>query len=233
MIGALALAAALVVSGAPAAETCAVDDATLTWGFKESFRSYISGTIANGEWTVADGASYETPYFGWTGGAGELDAGRGTIQFTGSITFTGHDGILDTTVANPQLVFDGSDTAMLLLDVSGTTQEGVPVDERAVEFATIDLEGAVGGDDVVLTDSPLVLTGGGATAFGTYEAGEQLDPIRAVLPGAAECDLLPGGPGAGAVFALVGIAFAIIVGLAVLTAVIVVMGLARRGSRSK
>src|SRR5690606_23738697 len=42
---------------------CTVTDAELVWGYKESFRSYISGSIAHGEWTVADGAAYETPNF--------------------------------------------------------------------------------------------------------------------------------------------------------------------------
>ena len=80
-------------------------DASLTWGFKETFRSYISGTIANGEWTVADGATYETPDFGWADGVGSFDpsTGEGTISFDGSIRFTGHGGVLDTTVSNPQL----------------------------------------------------------------------------------------------------------------------------------
>ncbi len=67
-----------------AAEGCPVDDATLTWGFKETFRSYISGSIANGEWTVADGATYETPDFGWSDGTGayDPDGGEGLIAFT-------------------------------------------------------------------------------------------------------------------------------------------------------
>ncbi|MGV8876288.1 MAG: HtaA domain-containing protein, partial [Rhodoglobus sp.] len=58
--------------------TCSVSDAAITWGVKESLRSYISGTIAHGEWTVSDGASYSTPNFGWSDGAGALNAGRGT-----------------------------------------------------------------------------------------------------------------------------------------------------------
>jgi hypothetical protein len=34
-------------------ETCQVADAEITWGVTESLRSYISGTIASGEWAVA------------------------------------------------------------------------------------------------------------------------------------------------------------------------------------
>ncbi|MCU1439354.1 MAG: hypothetical protein JWP85_351 [Rhodoglobus sp.] len=238
MMAAMVLVAALTLAGAPtaASASCTVDDATMTWGFKESFRSYISGTIANGEWTVADGATYSTPDFGWTGGAGLLPDGTGAIAFTGSITFTGHDGILNTTVANPQLRFDGSGIATLLLDVSGTTQEGMPVDERAVEFATIDLDGAVQGDNAVITSSPAVLTEAGAAAFGTYEAGEGLDPISAVLPGAADCDPALSRPddlpGVTQVLAVVGVVFAAMVLVLVASAVLVVVLLARRRKRA-
>jgi hypothetical protein len=184
--------AVVLLAGAPAATTCEIPDAALGWGVKESFRSYISGTIANGEWTVSDGATYSTPEFGWSGGSGSIP---GTVAFTGSIEFTGHDGILDTTISDPRLVFDGSSTATLLLDVSGTTQEGVDVDAPAVEFATIDISGAVKGETI--SNAPVTLTEAGAEAFGTYKEGEELDPITVALPGAAAClstpaDALPG-----------------------------------------
>ena len=212
---AIALAAGLAVSGTPAAAAdCSVTDATMTWGFKESFRSYISGTIANGEWTVADGTTYETPTFDWVGGTGTISDGRGQIAFAGSIEFTGHGGILDTTVANPTLVLDGSSTATLLLDVSGTTQQGAEVDEKAVPFASVDISGAAFGDGTVTIDgAPAVLTNEGAAAFGTYEAGEALDPITAQLSADPACTIAPvRGPGlAGAIWLGVGSVLAILV----------------------
>jgi len=192
LLAALAVVAALT---SPAAATCEVTDAQLTWGFKESFRSYISSSIANGEWTVSDGATYDTPAFGFAGGTGAVP---GTVAFPGSIEFTGHGGILDTTIANPQLVLDGSSTATLLLDVSGTTQEGQPVDERAVPFATVDVSTG-------LTDAPAELTAAGAAAFGTYPAGEELDPLTVTLPEGCSVGE-PGNPGL--VVGAVGIAAA-------------------------
>ncbi len=60
--------------------------------------------------------------------------GEGQIGFHGSIRFTGHGGVLDTTVANPQLRFLGDGDAVLLLDVVGVTQDGAPIDQKAVEF---------------------------------------------------------------------------------------------------
>ncbi len=210
IVGALVLAAALAL-GAPVASDegaseasdgvaavttgCAVTDAALTWGFKESFRSYISGTIANGEWTVANGATYATPEFGWSAGTGTISDGVGTIDFDGSVEFTGHGGILDTTVANPRLVFDGSGTARLLLDVSGTTQQGETIDEKAVDFASIDLGTATYGDGTVtIVAARTILTEPGAVAFGTYEAGEPFDPLTVTLTADPACTKAPAVP---------------------------------------
>ncbi len=180
-----------ILPAAPvAAGSCTVTGATLTWGFKESFRSYISGTIANGEWTVAGGASYGTPSFSWQG-SGQLDpeAGTGDLAFTGSVRFTGHDGALDTTIANPRVLITG-DEAVLLLDVIGTTQAGDPVSAVGVEFASLDLSGA----KATTTNGveswagvPAVLTAAGAAAFGTYPEGESVDPIDLSVEPPAGC----------------------------------------------
>ncbi len=187
MIKLVAAALALSVFAAPTADSCKVDAATLTWGFKESFRSYITGTIANGEWTLADGATYSTPEFGFSNGSGTLVDGAGTVSFDGSIEFAGHGGILDTTISNPRLVFDDG-AATLVLDVSGTTQAGDPVDSTAVDFATIDLSGApTDGRQFTVDAAPAVLTADGATAFGTYAAGDALDPVSFTLDIDAQC----------------------------------------------
>ena len=164
---------------------CPVDGATLEWGVKESFRSYISGTIANGEWTVADGATYETPTFGWAGGSGSYDAAssEGLVTFPGSITFTGHGGVLNTTLANPQLEFIDADTAILLLDVTGTTQDGEPVSVAGVQFVELDLSDSteLGDGTLTVTDAPATLTPMGAASFGTYAEGEEFDPVSFTL----------------------------------------------------
>lgn len=193
--GAIAVPAA--AASAPTASTagasqCVVEDAAMTWGFKESFRSYISGSIARGEWTVADGAQYETPNFRFVGGTGAVDARAqtGAIDFTGAITFTGHDGILDTTIANPVIELRQSG-AVLVADITGTTQAGDVVDERAVDFVTLNLDEATSRDRsasrLALAGIPTVLTDAGARAFGTYQAGEPFDPIDLELDFAGEC----------------------------------------------
>jgi hypothetical protein len=168
---------------------CPVESATLTWGFKESFRSYITG-LAGGEWTTSDGAGYATPEFSWTetGGAWDGEQSSG-LAFIGSVRFTGHEGALDTTIANPRVVLDG-DRGALFLDVSGTTQDGRPVTSQGIEFAELDLsvaEHQQDGDRVVIAGIPATLTDSGGAAFGSYEAGEALDPVTIEIVGGAAC----------------------------------------------
>ena len=191
--GALAAPPTSAVAPMQRALACTIEDATLTWGFKESFRAYISGTIANGEWTVSDGATYETPHFGFSGGSGTYGEAERVVSFAGAIRFTGHGGILDTTVANPRLdLGGGSGSGTLYLDVSGTTQEGEPVDESAVPFARLVFDDGVAEGDVLrFEDVAATLTDEGAATFGTYEAGETLDPLTVELELNPECAFLP------------------------------------------
>ena len=200
VVGALALAAAAAVLPAPSgavagaaaatgASSCTVSGATLTWGVKESFRSYISGSIAKGAWTPEGGATYATPSFGWSSGAGELGdptaGATGDVAFVGSVRFTGHQGVLDTTIADPVLRFTSSTSAQLLLDVAGTTQEGVAVSSPDVPFADVDLSASPvdpTSGALSFAAAPTTLTAEGAAAFGSYEPGTALDPLTADVP---------------------------------------------------
>lgn len=166
---------------------CFVEAASLNWGFKETFRTYIEG-IAAGGWELTD-VAYEYPEFVWTAGTGAVDAATrtGLVTYGGSIRFTGHQGALDTRLANARVELAG-DTGYLVFDVSGTTQAGEPVTAAGVrfaEFALPDLE--VTDDGLVLDALPATLTDAGAAAFGTYPAGDELDPVSAVLPVAGDC----------------------------------------------
>uniref|UniRef100_UPI00190E8F2C HtaA domain-containing protein n=1 Tax=Demequina sp. NBRC 110056 TaxID=1570345 RepID=UPI00190E8F2C len=171
---------------------CLVEGATLDWGFKESFRAYIESSIANGEW-VLDGVTEEGGIFSWVDGGGAIDPETllGTVDYTGSVRFTGHEGALDTTIANPVIELS-ADGAYLLLDVSGTTQGGDAVTEEAVRFAELELDAATisaEGDIVTIADVPAVLTEAGSVAFGTYPAGDALDALTVTLGSADGCVL--------------------------------------------
>ncbi|MEZ3161394.1 HtaA domain-containing protein [Microbacterium sp. BWT-B31] len=180
----------LARAAALAAASCVVDGARLDWGFKESFRAYIEG-IAAGGWEL-DGVEYVYPEYVWTGGTGSVDDGTrtGLVTYGGSIRFTGHDGALDTTLSHARVELAGS-TGYLVFDVTGTTQAGQAVQSAGVrfaEFALPDLEAT--GEGIVLDALPATLTAAGATAFGTYPAGEELDAVSAVLPLGDACDTL-------------------------------------------
>lgn len=191
----LPAAPAAAATEAPA-EGCTIADASIAWGFKESFRSYISGSIANGTWEVLDGATYETPSFGFSGGTGtaDLQNGTGSIAFAGGIHFTGHDGLLDTTIANPTIEMTGPDEGRLLLDLRSVPMEAAMAGETEAEtlsqvpFADLDLTGASlvrDGEQLTITGDavPAVITAEGFEAFGSYEPGSALDPISFTATG--------------------------------------------------
>ena len=196
-LGAMLVAAPAVAQPAQAEDggltACAVQSGEFSWGVKESFRSYISGSIANGKWETSDGASYATPQFHWKNGTGSVgtDLASGTVSFTGAVHFTGHDGALQFDLANPAVEFsDGSAYLLLSIGATDTAQSGAPksAQVRAGKIDTASL--AASGSDFSLKDAKVRLTSEGATAFngqyGDYVAGDELDPITvsgAVEPG--------------------------------------------------
>lgn len=197
MRDALALALASVVGIVPSAvpeDACQVEDVSITWGFKESFRSYISSSIANGSWEVSGDVGYEIPEFTFTGGSGFLapDRSLGEVGFTGGIVFSGHDGILETVLQNPELVVTGPREATLVLDVTGDTMEEVSVNQQNVDFASVTWDGSVETVDADqgvwrVEGAQVVLTQEGSDAFGTYPPGEKMDPMSFRLEVAPGC----------------------------------------------
>ena len=180
---------------------------TLDWGVKERFRAYISSTIANGEWEASDGASYETPSFTFSGATGEVDAetGEGSVSFDGTVVFTGHDGVLNLTLANPTVEFAADGSGRLLLDTRSNNAEGeLVVDESQASVGRIAaLSGIASSEtarEVVIADAAVALTAEGAEAFaGFYPTGEALDPLNLTLEvGPCAGTAGAGDPGAGA-----------------------------------
>ncbi|RRD59579.1 HtaA domain-containing protein [Leucobacter sp. OH1287] len=172
------------------ADTCELTSGNLDWGFKESFRAYISGSIAKGSWEASEGAVYETPLFKFPTGSGSVTAETQEVRvtFPGKIHFTGHNGVLDMTVANPTVVIPAEGTeGKLLLDLRSTDTSGeLAIDQQAVEALTLDLSKGlkVTDDGITINDAPATVTETGATAFGGfYNAGEEFDPINLTAAG--------------------------------------------------
>lgn len=192
------LEAAPVQAHTPAAGSCNVDSATLTWGIKERLRSYVSGSIANGEWTVSDDMKYETPNFIWDKVTGNFDSAltEGHIDFTGAVKFTGHEGMMEINLANPGIEFEGENTAYLTLAIGSTDTAGAggKATSESVRVAKIDLEGAVATSGTELTIDGAVprITADGAEAlnggYGSYVAGDDMDPIT-VAATVSGCEL--------------------------------------------
>lgn len=182
---------------------CEVTAAQLNWGVKESFRSYISGSIANGEWTTSDDMRYETPEFVWDQSTGAYDPSldSGSIEFTGAVHFTGHEGAMQLDLANPVIEFEGGDTAYLQLVMGSTDQAGGAVTDEPVRVAKIDLAGKVksSGTELEIAAAIPRLTAEGASAFngdyGSYVAGENLDPVTLTAT-VSGCELTESAPSA-------------------------------------
>jgi hypothetical protein len=177
----------------PASEDrCDVSSWELTWGVKESFRAYLSGSIANGEWSTSGNVTYHTPDFTIAGSEGWIspDGANGSLQANGGIRFIGHGGILDQTLSAPSVWIAG-ETLTLVFDIAGDTQEGVSIQQEQVRFVSGQVQPQIDPETGVwsITDEGMVLTSEGAYAFGTYPAGEPFDPVTLevnVEPGCLE-----------------------------------------------
>ncbi|WP_199035599.1 HtaA domain-containing protein [Glycomyces salinus] len=162
-------------------------DGHADWGIKESFRSYVTGPIADGEIDTADGASENgNGTFRFTGAEGTFDSDTGELDaaFDGTVHFTGHDGELDLSVSDVALRGTGDD---LSLYVGGT---------ELAELAEVELDAVDGGLSV--SGAAATLTEDGADFFAAevngqetrfYEAGEELDPVSFALAFDEDVDL--------------------------------------------
>ncbi|MET8660310.1 HtaA domain-containing protein [Streptomyces sp. NBUL23] len=150
------------------------EDAAVDWGVRRTFREYVTGSIGQGEWTLADGAQDGGALFRFPRGKGTYDAKKQTLDadFGGSIRFTGaHD--LDLKFAGVTVaVAKGEGTLSADVTSAGTTTADVPLITFAAEdFAPKDGLAA-------LTEAPATLTAEGAKAFGSmYKAGTAMDPV--------------------------------------------------------
>ncbi|UFU03264.1 HtaA domain-containing protein [Ruania suaedae] len=176
----------------------AVSGASLTWGLKSSFRSYISGGIANGGWDVSGPISDVSGGWHWSGGSGSINTETltGTVSFGGSLHFTGHDGVLDMTVSNLVLRVTGPTSATLHADVTSNDMEGNTDSYPGIAFASLTFPAAsASGGSVDVSGASATLTTAGAEGFaGFYEVGTALDTLSFELPvgGAVECSAASG-----------------------------------------
>ncbi|QIM19257.1 hypothetical protein G7066_13035 [Leucobacter coleopterorum] len=168
----------------------AVTAATLSWGVKQSYRTYIKSRIAEGE--IENLGSTEEQFV-WNGGTGSLSpAGTsGSFGFGvgNGVHFYGHkmqgEYALDQTFTNPCIEIVSDSKANLYLDVESRKFEGTTTlspewfEQDGVLFATIDLESdpVVENGATTWRNAQPELTEAGHEAFGGfYNPDSGLDP---------------------------------------------------------
>ncbi|MEV5976029.1 HtaA domain-containing protein [Streptomyces sp. NPDC052114] len=154
-----------------------IEDAAVDWGVRRTFREYVTGPIAKGEWKLSAGARDGGALFRFPAGEGSYDEKRQTLDadFAGAVRFTGKHG-LDLTLSEVAVeVKDGKGT--LSADVDSRGDRGVALKNAPlITFAAEELKPEDGL--VALTEVPSKLTADGARAFGgMYKAGSAMDPL--------------------------------------------------------
>ena len=179
----------------PAATKGEIADGTLTWGVKESFRSYVVGSVANGKITTSDGAAQATGngVFTFTGATGSYDTDADTLSaaFEGAVNFKGHEDNgtygLDLTFTDLKASLDKG-TGKLTADVTSLGEKSDDVVLADLKAGSTDLTAK--NDVITLDDVTATLTAAGAKAFGGfYQTGAELDPLDLTLALTADATL--------------------------------------------
>lgn len=175
--------------------TKGVSDARMSWGVKDSFRTYVQGGVAKGGWSTSGGAVYNSGAFVFSGSDGAVDpeSSQGSISYGGSVNFTGHGGVLDLTLADPEIQFSGN-SGSLIANVTSNDTEGNPRSFGRITVADLSVSASV-SNDVIDGNAGATLTAAGSDALGDfYEAGTATAPVtfKASLSGKASCSAAGG-----------------------------------------
>ncbi|MFD0006581.1 HtaA domain-containing protein [Streptomyces sp. NPDC127178] len=159
-------------------------DGAVDWGVRRTFREYVTGDIAKGEWTLSSGAEDGGALFRFPDGEGTLKDGDLRASFRGAVRFTGAQG-LDLKLSGVRAtVADGKGTLRADVAGAGFTGDKVPL----VTFAAKDLKAKDGLAKV--TEAPAKLTAEGAKAFGgMYKAGTEMDPVSLAVATTDDAEL--------------------------------------------
>ncbi|MEU8778642.1 HtaA domain-containing protein [Streptomyces sp. NPDC048606] len=167
----------------------AFTDAAVDWGVRRTFREYVTGSVGQGKWTLAEGAQDGGALFRFPQGKGTWDGTKGTLDaaFAGSVRFTGAH--LDLTLGKVTVKVENGKGVLSAEVTTGSETKGAVA---LVEFDAkgIKTEGAL----ATLTEAPATLTEGGSQAFNSmYKAGTEMDPVSlaVALDGAARLPALP------------------------------------------
>ncbi|PWK73432.1 Htaa protein [Streptomyces sp. CG 926] len=164
-------------------------DAAVDWGVRRTFREYVTGSVGQGRWTLAEGAQDGGALFRFPQGKGSFDGTKGALDaaFAGTVQFTGAH--LDLTLGRMSVkVENGKGVLSADVTTGGATKNAVPL----VEFDAKGLK--TEGKLATLTEAPATLTEGGSQAFNSmYKAGTEMDPVSlaVALDSTAQLPALP------------------------------------------
>ncbi|MBT1035401.1 HtaA domain-containing protein [Canibacter sp. lx-45] len=198
LVGAGSFALAPTVANAEPGNTTnyVIDDGAFSWGFRDSFRSYVTNpALAKGTITPVGGVTADTDItapgktFHWTNGKGKYSYGAnpsGSIAFSGGVHFKAHEGLLDLTFSNPVVKFTSKTEGVLLLDLKGLkfksfTEKGEIFDVKAVEFAKFKVTKmpSIDRGKLTISASDVTITEAGRTFTGSfYQPNTKLDPLK-------------------------------------------------------
>ncbi|MFJ3668232.1 HtaA domain-containing protein [Streptomyces sp. NPDC090106] len=177
----------------------AIADGTLGWGVKESFRTYVVGTVAKGEITASGGATQASGNGAFTfpdaTGAYDTEAATLSAAFEGAVNFKGHEANgeygLDLTLSDLKVSL-AKGKGKLTADVTSLgekSEDVVLADLKASSAALTVTDDVIEADDVTAT-----LTEAGAKAFGGfYTVGTALDPVDLAVAVTDDATLPTGG----------------------------------------
>ncbi|MEZ2189940.1 HtaA domain-containing protein [Corynebacterium sp. CCM 9204] len=174
-----------------------VVEAQAAWAVKTSFQTYISGAIAKGGWDL-NGVGHSNGQFLFSGNSGAVNptAGTGSLLMPGSVHFTGHGGILDLTITDLEIQWNGN-SGVLIANVSSNDMEGASNNYGRIAVANLAFSQLdVSSTAVEGQTSSVTLTQAGASAFADfYPVGQEMAPLSfaAALGGSASCAAGQGG----------------------------------------
>lgn len=162
----------------------AIKDGAVDWGVRRTFREYVTGDIARGQWTLSSGAQDGGALFRFPEGEGTYKKGELTARFKGAVRFTGQQG-LDLRLDDLRVTVE-SGKGTLYADVKSPEFTG-----EKVPLVTFPAEKPKAGKGLVrLTEAPAKLTARGAEAFGgMYQAGAEMDPVSLAVATTASAEL--------------------------------------------
>lgn len=154
-------------------ETKEVPPHSLRWAIKNSFVGYVT-RMPDGRAYISDGAAVT-----------ELNEivfplekhGDGSFEFGGTVTFTGHFGMLWVQIKQPRITVGENEAELTVADPESKDGGRLPL-------ATLGLTGPVAGDGTEQWEAEDVrLTTEGVELFGdVYQPGEPLEPLTVVVP---------------------------------------------------